>query len=204
MKAVWGKYPVFLGTAVAVLSVASFSLANGSGADVSRIKVKNFGVVSDSLYRGSQPKPQDYKDLAAIGIKTVVDLQAEGERGEQSEVEAAGMKFFRVGMSDKSWPSIAQVDEFFKIIDDPANQPVFMHCHGGHHRTGMMSALYRIRHDNWDIGRACDEMDQYGFHTGLGHGGLKDFVRDYCSRYVAVKPQVSAPQVVTGTTPQQP
>src|SRR5260370_29578718 len=84
-------------------------------------------------------------------------------------------------MSDKSGPTLGKVEAFFKIIDDPANQPVFMHCHGGHHRTGMMTAIYRIRHDNWDIGRACDEMDKYGFNTGMGHGGLKEFVRDYYS-----------------------
>jgi len=202
MKAVLGRYPVLLGTAVAVLSVVSLSSANGSGADVSRIRIKNFGVVSDSLYRGAQPKPQDYRDLAAIGIKTVVDLQAEGERDEQAEVEAAGMKYFRVGMSDKSWPSASQVDAFFKIIDDAANQPVFMHCHGGHHRTGMMSAIYRVRHDNWDVDRACKEMDQYGFNTGIGHGGLKDFVRDYCSHYSASKP-VSTPAVVTSPAASQ-
>lgn len=181
MKAVWGRYPVILGTAVAALGLASFSSANNGRGDVSRIKIKNFGVVSDNLYRGAQPKRQDYQDLAGLGIKTVLDLQNEGERGEQSDVQAAGMKFYRVGMSDKSWPTLGQVDEFFKIIDDPANQPVFMHCHGGHHRTGMMTAIYRIRHDNWDVERACQEMDKYGFNTGLGHGGLKDFVRDYYS-----------------------
>jgi hypothetical protein len=46
-------------------------------------------------------------------------------------------------------------------------------------------------------------MDQYGFNTGIGHGGLKDFVRDYCSHNVPPKP-ASSPQVVTGSTPQQP
>jgi len=182
MKPVWGRYSVFVGTAVAALAFASFSSANGSKGDISRVRVKNFGVINESLYRGAQPKHQDYQDLAALGIKTVLDLQAEGEHEEQSEVEAAGMKFFRVGMSDKSWPTIGQVDAFFKVIDDPANQPAFMHCHGGHHRTGMMTAIYRIRHDDWDIARACEEMDKYGFNTGLGHGGLKDFVRDYYSQ----------------------
>ena len=203
MKALWGRYPVLLGTAVTVLSVVSLSSsANGSGgADVSRIRIKNFGVVCDSLYRGAQPKRDDYQDLAALGIKTVIDLQVEGERTEESDVEAAGMKFFRVGMSDRSWPSADQVDAVLRIIEDPANQPVFLHCRGGHHRTGMIAALHRIRQDNWDLDRACDEMDKYGFHTGMGHGGLKNFVRDYCTRYTAAKP-VSAPQVVTTSTPQ--
>jgi protein tyrosine/serine phosphatase len=165
-------------------------------------------MVNESLYRGAQPKGHDYKDLAALGIKTVLDLQAEGEHGEPDEVRASGMKFFRVGMSDKSWPSAGQVEQFFKIIDDPANQPVFMHCHGGHHRTGMMTAIYRVRHDNWDLQRACDEMDRYGFNTGLGHGGLKDFVRSYCAHYTTSKqaaPKEAAPsQSATESAPRQP
>jgi len=204
MKAVWRRYAVLLGTAVTVLSVVSFSPAKGSGgADVSRIRIKNFGVVCDSLYRGAQPKRDDYQALAALGIKTVVDLQMGGEKTEESDVEAAGMKFFRVGMSDRSWPSADQVEAVLRIIEDPANQPVFLHCRGGHHRTGMITALHRIRDDNWDLDRACDEMDKYGFHTGMGHGGLKDFVRDYNSRCTVSK-QVPPSQTVTVSTPQQP
>jgi protein tyrosine/serine phosphatase len=196
---------VFLGTAVAVLGVLSFSSVNGAGGDLSRIKIKNFGMINESLYRGAQPKGHDYQELAALGIKTVLDLQFDGERGEPAEVQASGMKYYRVGMSDKSWPTLGQVEQFFKIIDDPANQPVFMHCHGGHHRTGMMTAIYRVRHDNWDIQRACDEMDKYGFNTGLGHGGLKDFVRDYCSHYTASK-QAAPSQGVSdsASAPRQP
>jgi protein tyrosine/serine phosphatase len=203
MKAVWGRYLALLGTAAAALSLVSLASANGSGADVSQIRIKNFGVVSDNLYRGAQPKHQDYKDLAALGIRTVLDLQAEGERGEQGEVEAAGMKFYRVGMSDKAWPTLGQVDAFFKIIDDPANQPVFMHCHGGHHRTGMMTAIYRVTRNNWDVGSACGEMDKYGFNTGLGHAKLKDFVRDYCSTRTATT-QAAPAQVVTDGATRQP
>lgn len=204
MKAVWGRYPVVLGTAVAVLSVVGFSSANGSRGDISRIKIKNFGMINETLYRGAQPKGSDYKDLAALGIKTVLDLQAEGEHGEPGEVQSAGMKFYRVGMSDKSWPSLGQVEAFFKIIDDPTNQPVFMHCHGGHHRTGMMTAIYRVRHDNWDLDRACAEMDRYGFNTGIGHGGLKDFVRDYCSHHIASKQAPPPPQAVSDSVNRQP
>jgi len=204
MRAVRSRYPVFLSTAVAALSIVSLSSAKGSGAaDISGIRIKNFGVVSENLYRGAQPRPEDYKDLASLGIKTVVDLQNEGERAEESQVEATGMKFFRVGMSDRSWPDSSKVDALFKILDDPQNQPIFMHCRGGHHRTGIMSALYRIRHDNWDIQRACDEMDKYGFHAGMGHGGLKGFVRDYYTQYTRSS-QVTPNQVVTDAAARQP
>lgn len=141
--------------------------------------ISNFGCINEKFYRGAQPKKDDYRDLAAIGVKTIIDLQQDGERNEQQMVEAAGMKFYRIGLSDKSWPTPDKAEQFMKIVNDPANQPVFIHCHGGRHRAGIMTAIYRMHHDGWDADRAYAEMKQYGFESGFGHGGLKDYVFDY-------------------------
>lgn len=148
---------------------------------LSKIKIKNFGCVNETLFRGAQPQDRDYAELAAMGIKTIVDLQRKGESDEQQKVEAAGMKFFRIGMSDKSRPETEKVEEFLKIVNDPANQPVFVHCRGGRHRTGMLTAVYRMRHDGWNAARAYDEMKKFDFEYGFGHSPLKDFVYDYYS-----------------------
>jgi hypothetical protein len=58
--------------------------------NLSRIRIDNFGQINANYYRGEQPEGGDYTDLAAIGIKTVVDLQADGDGGEQRFVESAG------------------------------------------------------------------------------------------------------------------
>jgi Protein tyrosine/serine phosphatase len=141
--------------------------------------IDNFGCINEKFYRGAQPKKGDYQNLAAMGVKTVVDLQQDGERNEQQMVEAAGMKFYHIGLSDKSWPSLDKVEQFMQIVNNPANQPVFIHCHGGRHRAGIMTAIYRMHHDGWDADRAYAEMKRYGFESGFGHGGLKDYVYDY-------------------------
>src|SRR5262249_37184827 len=125
------------------------------------------------------PQAKDYTALAALGVKTVLDLQQQGEAGESALVKAAGMKFYRIGMTSESKPSSQQVGAFFKIVDDPANQPVFVHCHGGRHRTGVMTAIYRMAHDGWSPDRAFAEMKHYEFTKGFGHGALKDFVFEY-------------------------
>jgi protein tyrosine/serine phosphatase len=163
--------------ALALLTVAQAAQHD----DSSKAAVKNFGCINKKFFRGAQPRDSDYKDLAALGVKTIVDLQQDGERGEQGMVEAAGMKFYRIGLSDKAWPSPEKVDQFLKIVNDPANQPVFIHCHGGRHRAGIMTAIYRMTHDGWDADRAYAEMKQYGFESGFGHGGLKDYIYDYYS-----------------------
>ena len=161
--------------AVAQLTVAQAAQRNGS----QNTRISNFGCINESFYRGAQPKGRDYDQLAAMGVKTVIDLQQDGERNEEQMVEAAGMKFYRIGLSDSSWPSREKAEQFLKIVNDPANQPVFVHCHGGRHRAGIMTAIYRMTHDGWTAERAYAEMKQYGFDSGLGHGSLKDYVYDY-------------------------
>ena len=144
-----------------------------------KVRVKNFGCVNENFYRGAQPEKGDYEDLAAMGVKTIIDLQREGEAGEQRMVEAAGMKFYRIPMSDKEPPPLEQVAEFLKLVNDPANQPVFVHCKGGRHRTGAMTAVYRMTHDQWAADRAWQEMKQFDFEHGYGHGALKEYVYYY-------------------------
>jgi protein tyrosine/serine phosphatase len=170
---------------LALLSVAQATQQNKS----TKCDIKNFGCVNEKFYRGAQPKDQDYADLAAMGVKTVIDLQKGGPDQEQGLVEEQGMKFYRIGMSDKSQPAPEQVELFLRIVTDPANQPVFVHCAGGRHRTGAMSAIYRMTHDGWTADRAYQEMKQYDFGYGMGHGSLKHYVYDYYS-HIEHKPVV--------------
>jgi protein tyrosine/serine phosphatase len=167
---------------VVSLALTVFSVAQAAQSDKSqKIQIKNFGCVNEKFYRGAQPGARDYADLAAMGVKTIIDLQKDGEGNEKSLVEAQGMKFFRIGMSDKSSPAFEQAEQFLKIVNDPANQPVFIHCRGGRHRTGAMTAIYRLTHDGWNADKAFLEMKQYDFDYGFGHSPLKRFVYDYYS-----------------------
>jgi tyrosine-protein phosphatase SIW14 len=147
----------------------------------SGINIRNFGRLNENYYRGAQPAGLDYEALKTLGIKTVVDLEYSGKDGEQRNVESLGMKFVRIGMSDHSRPDSGQVDQFLKVVADPVNQPVFVHCHGGRDRTGAMTAVYRMTQDGWTANQALDEMKQYRFGEGIGHGVLKDYVLDYYS-----------------------
>ena len=167
--------------AFAILSVAQTPEEKPTNTSP-KIRIKNFGSLNEAFYRGAQPKEQDYADLAARGVKTVIDLQRNGPEEERALVEAQGMKFFRIPMSDSSQPATGQPEEFLKIVNDPANQPVFVHCAGGRHRTGAMSAIYRITRDGWSADQAWLEMKRYDFEYGFGHGSLKRYVFDFYSK----------------------
>ena len=167
---------------ITVFSLALFSIAQGAQqAKSAKCDIKNFGSVNETFYRGAQPKGRDFADLAAMGVKTVIDLQKGGMEEEQALVEAQGMKFYRIGMSDKGQPAAEQAELFLKLVNDPANQPVFVHCAGGRHRTGAMTAIYRMTHDGWTADQAFQEMKQYDFEYGMGHTPLKRYVFSYYS-----------------------
>jgi len=174
---------------VAFLSAASLAapaiaqsptpVAKSATASLSRIRIGNFGRINDNYFRGAQPRGNDYRDLAAIGVKTVIDLQVDGPSSEAGIVKSAGMNFYRIGMTTSAAPTAAQVEQFLKIVNDPANQPVFVHCAGGRHRTGTMTAVYRMTNDGWDAGKAYSEMKQYHFEGWPDHPVLRGYVMAY-------------------------
>jgi protein tyrosine/serine phosphatase len=156
---------------------------NSAGEKLSRIRIGNFGRINDNYYRGAQPETRDYTDLAAIGVKTVIDLTSDGLEDEQALAERAGMKFYRIPLTTFDRPADAAVAKFLKLVNDPANQPVYVHCQGGRHRTGVMTAVYRMTHDGWTADQAYTEMKQYHFEGLLSHPTLKHFVYDYYANF---------------------
>ena len=172
----------------ACFAVASFSApaiaqtltpATPAAAARSQIRIGNFGQINDQYFRGSQPKGSDYSDLAALGVKTVIDLQKDGPSDEGGRVTAAGMKFFRIGMTTTKAPTDAQIAQFFEIVNNPANQPEYVHCAGGRHRTGTMTALYRMTFNGWTAAQAYNEMKQYRFEGFPDHPVLRNYVYAY-------------------------
>src|SRR5436189_3230729 len=102
----------------ALASVVTLSSALGIAADNkpsdvtvhrSAISIDNFGTVNTTYYRGAQPVGRDYADLASLGIKLVIDLQADGDLDERQLAESAGMKFVRIPMTTQTAPTGEQL-----------------------------------------------------------------------------------------------
>ena len=167
----------------AIISLAAIS-AFGQTAPKSfaNITIKNFGQMDDHYYRGGQPKKEDYPELKALGINTIIDLQDEPTNYEKSIAESLGMKYINIPMDDAVYPSQATIDRFLKEINDPANGTVFVHCKGGRHRTGVTGAAYRFTKYGWDYDKAMTEMENYNFDTSYGRQAMKTFVVDYAAK----------------------
>lgn len=175
----------FVLVAIVALFLGSASSALAQTVDTHNIKIKNFGQMDDRFFRGAQPKQADYKQLAALGIHTVIDLTDDPKSYEKSSVEAVGMQYVNIPMSDKSYPESAKIDQFLKLVDDPSTGKFYVHCAGGRHRTGVMGAVYRFNHYNWNFDQVYAEMKNYDFYTRFGHGDMKKFVEDYAVSFQA-------------------
>lgn len=150
--------------------------------DFPGIKIKNFGQMDERFYRGAEPKKEDYASLKALGIKTVIDLQAEPSDYAKDAAEAAGLRYINIPIVDKSYPTEENIAAFLKAVDDPETGVFFAHCAGGRHRTGDMGAVYRFVKYGWDFETAYKEMKNYDFYSSWGHGKQKDFVIDYAAK----------------------
>jgi len=165
----------------------------------STIHISNFGKMDDRFYRGGQPSESDYKDLKALGVKTVIDLQDNPTSYERRDVEALGMRYVNIPMSDSSYPKEESINAFLKLVNDPSTGVFFAHCAGGRHRTGVVGAIYRFNVNHWNYDQAYAEMKDYDFYTRFGHGDLKTYVEDYAKRMPASDASVAA---ATSTTKQ--
>ena len=133
----------------------------------------NLYEVSKTLYRGEQPTAKGFEELEKIGIKTVVNLR--NLHSDRNKIEGTSLGYEYIGM--EAWnPKLDQVESFLKIATDPEKQPVFVHCHHGSDRTGMMVAVYRIVIEGWQVEPAIDEMRNgpFGFHEIFS--GLPKFI----------------------------
>lgn len=176
------RYPSALFAAISLLFTLS-ATALAQETQTSKVSIANFGQMDDRFFRGGQPKEEDYKALATIGITTVIDLRNDPKDYAKTTAEALGMRYINIPMSDKQYPATAKIEEFLKLVEDPATGKFYVHCKGGRHRTGVMGAVYRFNHYGWDYDRAYAEMKKFDFYTRWGHGDLKKFIQDYASNH---------------------
>jgi protein tyrosine/serine phosphatase len=142
--------------------------------------VHNFLKVNDQVYRGAQPSDLGFKNLAGLGVKTVIDLREIGEHSqteEESWVKLDGMHYISIPMKGLSAPTDSEVTKVLAIMNDSTAWPVFIHCRRGSDRTGTVVACYRISHDHWQNRKALHEARQ------MGMSFLERAMQSYVMRY---------------------
>lgn len=176
-----------------VFAVALFALTTMAQETPARYaELPNFHEVNSQLYRGAQPRAGGLRRLAELGIKTIINLRGTDEqtRAEQREAEALGLHYFNVSLPGLSRPSTEQVEQVLSLLNASERQPVFVHCHHGEDRTGVIVAVYRITHDGWTSEQAKAEAKRHGMSRV--QIGMKDYISDYYRDWLKPHPTAGA------------
>ncbi|HEY3938034.1 MAG TPA: tyrosine-protein phosphatase [Bryobacteraceae bacterium] len=152
---------------LAVFAVLFSALPLTLAADATAPHVRNFGEVNDHLYRGGEPSLVGLEELAAQGVKLVIDLRENGKATdfEKIQVKKLGMKYVNLPLRPFSAPTQGQMEQALSLLLQSNSQTVFVHCRRGKDRTGTVIACYRIEHDRWTNSKALEEAKEYGMSS---------------------------------------
>lgn len=135
----------------------------------------------DVMYRANQPSPKRIEQLAKDGIKTILNLRGESDKGyyalEKEACEKHGITLVDFRMYSRDTPKIKSLHglrELFESIEYPA----LMHCKSGADRTGITGVLYRHFHQNIPIEEAVEQLRIKYLHMKAGKTGMLDFFFD--------------------------
>jgi uncharacterized protein (TIGR01244 family) len=169
---------------ITALLLAAIVIAQASGVPGAQAEppdIRSFLQVTPDFCTGGQPRPEHFSALKSRGVKAVLNLRTPGEHRadeERAAVEQAGLKYFNIPVVYRE-PADAQVDEFLKITDDPANRPMFIHCTAAI-RVGGFWLIRRVVRDGMSWDAALEEARKVGL-VNAPH--LDEFAKGYIARH---------------------
>lgn len=164
--------------------------------------VTNFGKVTEHLFRGGELTEKGIENLAALGIRKIIDLRDDAEPEAAETCKRLGVTYYNFLLSQYETPDKATIDTILQHLRDTKTL-TYVHCSGGKHRAGTMCALYRMRVQGWSPERAWREQQAYGFGPPEEHPDL--FLSAYGNTRIAKKLRKAPPSVEAtegdGTSP---
>lgn len=133
--------------------------------------------------RGAQPASGGIETLLRLGVKTVVDLRSIYDHTDHIGLaaEKSGLRYYWLPMGVWDPPTDAQAREFVALVTDESKGPFYVFCDDGLHRTGEMSAIYRIARHRWSVEQSLQEMDEVGFNPY--YYPLRNYVWTYARKF---------------------
>lgn len=176
-------------------------------------------VEAGRFYRCGQLTAAGFADaVERFGIRTVVNVQEDvpdpevwrtfTDRRRVPETEVCrqlGVRYVWLapdlvppGRPATERPSV--IDRFLEVCDREDAYPILLHCKAGLHRTGLLSAVYRMEYQGWSRLTAFRELRAHGFGDWASTSG-NVYVEQYLMRYTPRSPRTG---LAAGTTPLRP
>jgi tyrosine-protein phosphatase SIW14 len=162
---------------LALLCFCSLSLAPAVAQQTrERVKgVANFGRVTATYFRGGEVTQEGLKNLARLGVRTVIDLREEADEKEEEDCKQLGITYYNFPMTTEETPDQTKIEKIVQLISE-ASSPVYVHCSGGKHRTGTVCAYFRIKRQGRSAEKAWQEQQAYGFGPPEEHANLFSYI----------------------------
>lgn len=110
------------------------------------IDLYNFLQINETLSTSGMPKPNQFKEIAALGVKFVINLatpKSENWIPNEGELAAnSGMNYLSIQV-DWENPMRKNLDDFMKAMEEHRNERVHVHCQANFRATAFVS-LYQI------------------------------------------------------------
>jgi protein tyrosine/serine phosphatase len=157
----------------------------------------NFMTITEGkVYKSGVIPPDEIADyVQKYHIKSIVDLRFPGTGDDVNNPEIPaeltaekdavaklpGVNYFNNGCDQV--PEQKNVDSFLKIMDNPANYPVLIHCYHGIGRSQLFSAIYRIEYEGWTNEEARNKAAFPVMFSSFDDGTPKgEYLKAYKSR----------------------
>lgn len=116
------------------------------------------------FYRGGDiVSAEGVKYLKKLGIKTVISISPSEK--ERNLLKDSGIALKEIPF-EKEGPDKTVISGFLDTVKK-SEGPVYVHCHSGKHRGGILGYIYRVKISGWQKDRALIEFARLG-------GDLKD------------------------------
>jgi protein tyrosine/serine phosphatase len=181
----------------ALLTVVPFVHYRAVYAHSKRLRV----VTPGRFYRSGQLTAEGFTEaVKRYGIRTIINLQDEypdpdlrrrflggGTIKESALCKQLGVRYVFMPpdlIPRKQIPKHRPraIDRFLKLLDRKASYPVLIHCKAGLHRTGVMTAVYRMEYERWGRGAAHHELKANGFGEFVSTAA-NDYIVQYILTY---------------------
>ena len=138
-------------------------------------EIPNYTRPDEEIAFAGQPPEEVFAKLKEAGFQTILSLRSPDEIDfdEKKAAEAHGMTFVNIPITSSTITD-DKVAQFSRVVSDPENKPLLIHC-GAASRVGGMWYIYRALFDKAPEEQSLDEA----LARGLDSPALEAVVKDY-------------------------
>ncbi len=164
-----------LTSAFAMGLVAAVMTTSGYAQDPLAEEIPNYTRPDEEIAFAGQPPEPVFAKLKEAGFQTILSLRSPDEISfdEKKAVEEQGMTFVNIPITSTAITD-DDVAEFSRVVSDPENKPLLIHC-GRAGRVGGMWYIYRALFDKAPEEQSLEEA----LARGLASPALEAVVKDY-------------------------